>query len=237
MPGTCLLLIRHGQSTWNQAGIWQGWADPPLSDLGFDQAHEAGRALATLDRRFAAVVSSDLNRAKQTAQIIATHLGLESVRTDPDLRERDMGQWSGLKTEEIAIGWPGQLQAFKSGDLAGPPEGEDHAHLLARAQGALTRLAGSISPGNSTDLDKSGPSTIPDHDRSVIAVTHGGLIRTVERALGLEHPVTANLGGRWLRLGPHGALKAGPIWEGSTLRGGILASQPRTGASGNPFGP
>src|SRR3954464_6700209 len=87
-----VLLVRHGQSEWNAVGRWQGQADPPLSDLGRAQARAAARSLGSLD----AVYASDLQRATETALIIAEQIGIGPVILDPDLRERDAGQWSGL---------------------------------------------------------------------------------------------------------------------------------------------
>src|SRR5690606_34165227 len=94
---TRVLLVRHGQSEWNAIGRWQGQADPPLSDLGRLQAREASRALGTVD----AVWASDLQRAVETAAIIAGELGVGPVVVDPDLRERDAGEFSGLTRPEI----------------------------------------------------------------------------------------------------------------------------------------
>src|SRR5688572_29468638 len=101
-----LLLVRHGQSTWNAARRWQGWADPPLSELGEEQAREAVPRLRPLG--LVAVFSSDLVRARQTAAILADGLGLpfdEAVGVEPGLRERSVGEWSGLVTEEIEERW------------------------------------------------------------------------------------------------------------------------------------
>src|SRR5690606_40076504 len=105
-PGmTHLLLCRHGQSTWNAAGRWQGQADPPLSDLGRLQAQHAAKAVGAVDL----IVASDLERARDTALIIAEAIGVGPVVIEPDLRERDAGEWSGLTREEIEAEWPGYL--------------------------------------------------------------------------------------------------------------------------------
>src|SRR3989442_14475718 len=103
---TCrVLLVRHGQSEWNAQGRWQGQADPPLSDLGRAQARAAARSLGSVD----AVYASDLQRAAETAVIIAEQLGIGPVILDADLRERDAGDWSGLTREEIHERYPGYL--------------------------------------------------------------------------------------------------------------------------------
>src|SRR4029078_7240591 len=85
-----VLLARHGQSEWNAVGRWQGQADPPLSDLGRKQALVAADRIGTVD----VIVSSDLERAVQTAFIISEALGVGPVITNELLRERDAGEWS-----------------------------------------------------------------------------------------------------------------------------------------------
>ena len=111
---TRVLLIRHGQSEWNADGRWQGQADPPLTDLGRHQALHASRNLGVVD----AIVASDLQRATETALIIAGELGVGPLVLEPGLRERDAGEWSGLTRAEIERDWPGYLD---------PPPADRHA--------------------------------------------------------------------------------------------------------------
>ena len=108
-PEARLLVVRHGQSEWNAVGRWQGRADPPLTMEGRRQAAAAARALGTFD----GVVSSPLQRAAETAAIIAEHLGIGPVLTDPDLMERDAGEWQGLTRGQIEMEWPGYLEEGK----------------------------------------------------------------------------------------------------------------------------
>lgn len=164
---TRLLLVRHGESEWNAVGRWQGWADPPLSELGRRQAAVAAQAVGAVD----AVVSSDLQRAQQTASIIAGELGIGPVVVDAGLRERAAGDWTGLTRAQIEEGWPGFLA---SGER---PEGyEDDESILERALPALVALEAA--------------------GEAVLVVTHGGLIGAVDRHLGRTHARTPNLGGR-----------------------------------------
>jgi probable phosphoglycerate mutase len=184
-----LLLLRHGQSAWNAENRWQGQADPPLSDLGERQASEAAERLAGLG--FTGVVSSDLQRARRTADILAAPLGLP-VRVDPDLREIDVGDWQGLTRAEIEAGWPGALADWSEGRSESPPGGETRNHLVERARAALARAAAAASPG----------------DR-VLLVSHGALVRHLDRVLGLQpHPIE-NLGGRWYESDANGRLIPG----------------------------
>ncbi len=83
-----VLLLRHGQSTWNVEARWQGRADPPLSPAGEGQARQAAPALTGA----VAVWSSDLARARRTAELLAP--GDVTVRVDARLRERDVGPWT-----------------------------------------------------------------------------------------------------------------------------------------------
>ena len=197
---TRVLLIRHGQSEWNAQGRWQGQADPPLTDLGRHQALHAARNLGAVD----AIVASDLQRASETALIIAEALGVGPVVLEPGLRERDAGEWSGLTRAEIERDWPGYLDAPATDRHAAfardpveqpetkrrrPPSWEPDDVLLARVLDGLGRVH---------DLAPAG---------EVIAITHGGVIYAVEGRLGSPFERLANLGGRWIDLGPGGELR------------------------------
>jgi broad specificity phosphatase PhoE len=168
---TRVLLMRHGQSEWNAIGRWQGQADPPLSDLGRRQAREAARAIGAVD----AVWSSDLQRAAETAAIISTDIGVGPVVLDPDLRERDAGEFSALTRAEIEERFPGYLA-----DHRRPPGWEPDEHLLDRALRVVHEIAAVVPGGD------------------VLAVTHGGLVYTLEAHLGAAHARLANTEGRWL---------------------------------------
>src|SRR5439155_25997006 len=96
---THLVLARHGETDWNREHRLQGWADPPLNDLGREQSLELAEALR--GESFDAVYSSDLRRASETARAVAGRLGLPSVIEDASLREVDLGSWSGKLRDEI----------------------------------------------------------------------------------------------------------------------------------------
>jgi broad specificity phosphatase PhoE len=190
---TSLLLVRHGQSTWNAESRWQGWSDPPLSDLGRSQAEDAAGDLRHLD--VTGLASSDLVRARATAEILATALGLGPPVIDADLREYDVGDWEGLTRPEIERGWPDQLASWREGRLLATPGGETRAHFVTRVVNALARLSGR-----------------PDLGDTVLVVTHGGVIRAAEQASGAERsPVIGNLGGRWFTVDSDGRLAAGEV--------------------------
>jgi broad specificity phosphatase PhoE len=94
---TTLLLVRHGETDWNADGRLQGHTDRPLSDYGRRQARELAGALE--GEKLEAIYSSDLARARETAEIVGERLGLPVV-LDPDLREKDWGTWEGLTAVE-----------------------------------------------------------------------------------------------------------------------------------------
>jgi broad specificity phosphatase PhoE len=94
---TTLLLVRHGETDWNADGRLQGQTDRPLTDFG---RHQAQQLADELDGdKFEAIYSSDLRRARETAEIVGGRLGL-GVALDPDLREKDWGTWEGLTAVE-----------------------------------------------------------------------------------------------------------------------------------------
>lgn len=176
-----VLLVRHGQSAWNAEQRWQGWADVPLSELGRQQAKAAAASIGAVD----AMAASDLSRAMETADIIAGELGVGPVVVEAGLRERSVGEFSGLTRAEISARWPEMEEVFATGVrdhplLAQPPGGESPAQVLDRALPALRRVA--------------------DLGETVLAVTHGGLIGALERHLGADHVRIANLGARWFHV-------------------------------------
>lgn len=135
---TLLLLIRHGETKWNVEGRWQGQADPPLSARGREQAREAAKALSRFE--FSAVYSSNLRRALETAQVIATRLGL-TVVMEPRLREIHLGKWQGMLSAEIKAEYPAEFERWHSAPLSvRPPEGEDLFALEARVLAAINDI-------------------------------------------------------------------------------------------------
>ena len=133
MAGTPVrvLLARHGETVSNVEGRWQGQTDSPLTDRGLAQARELGRALT--DEPIAAVYSSDLGRALQTAIQVADPHGL-TVQTDPRLREVDAGAWTGKGRAEINVEFPGGLETWSQKPSSMRlPHGETIVEAQARA--------------------------------------------------------------------------------------------------------
>jgi len=103
---TTLLLVRHGETDWNASGRLQGHTDTPLNDFGRRQARLLADQLA--DDKLDAVFSSDLARARETAEIVGERLDLP-VGVDSDLREKNWGNWEGLSwTERDAVEYVGE---------------------------------------------------------------------------------------------------------------------------------
>jgi len=141
-----VLLIRHAPSVWNEEGRWQGHADPPLSERGEAEARAAGRGFGPFDL----AVSSDLSRARRTAELVAPAAPL---LTSPLLRERDVGSWSGLTTAEI-----------EAGGLPEPEGGESGAAFEERVRQAERWLAHQVALAGAA---------------SVLVVAHGGVLRVL----------------------------------------------------------
>jgi broad specificity phosphatase PhoE len=154
---TTILIVRHSQSTWNSERRWQGHADPPLSDAGREQAIALARSLEGI--HLDAIYASDLDRAATTAGVVA-HLFGQKVITDPSLREIDVGEWSGLTTDEIKAQFPAGWERHSSGG-DGWERGETHAAMSDRIVAAVKRIA-AAHPGE-----------------QILCVLHGGVIRAL----------------------------------------------------------
>jgi len=159
---TTLILARHGETDWNRDGRFQGHADPPLNEQGREQARTLAAALD--DQPLVAIYSSDLRRAHETALVVAERKGLDVV-VDPDLRERDVGEWSGLTLPEIEERFPKELRRFRE---EGVSIGESRESLSRRVVAAVRRIAEAHPRG------------------SVLVVTHGGALRSLRHAAGGE---------------------------------------------------
>jgi broad specificity phosphatase PhoE len=162
---TTLILVRHGETDWNAQHRWQGHSDTPLNAAGRNQAGVLAGELKRVD----AVYSSDLARARETAEILAERIGLE-VRLDPRLRERGFGAWEGLTTEEIESSFPAEQRRWRAGIGAGAPDAEPFDAFAARV-GSFVEEVGHRHVGE-----------------EVLVVAHGGTIRVIHAlAAGLDY--------------------------------------------------
>ena len=168
MEFTRILALRHGETTWNQDKRLQGHLDIPLNPRGYWQAARAAEALR--EEAIAAVYSSDLERAEQTASAIAAVLALE-VRLHGGLRERHFGDFQGktwtepeLEEPEAALAWRTRVPDFAPGG-----DGETLLQLRERIAGTIDEIAAR------------------HRGEQIVIVAHGGVLDMIYRlATGIE---------------------------------------------------
>lgn len=131
------VIWRHGRTSWNAAGRYQGQANPPLDDTGLAQAAVAATMIATL--RPDVIVTSDLQRAASTAEALARVTGLPPM-IDSRLRERSLGHWEGLTRAEVAERYPDEMVDWLAGRDVTRRGGESRIEVAARALAAFTEL-------------------------------------------------------------------------------------------------
>lgn len=152
---TELWLVRHGQTDWNLAGRWQGQAldAPGLNATGRLQALGAFEKMGGIN--FSAIYSSDLLRARQTAEMIAVHFGLPVI-LESRLREINLGVWEGMLSEDIEAQYPKELAARARDPFNSPaPNGESLSEVAERVLKAINEIADS------------------HHEKPVLVVAHG----------------------------------------------------------------
>jgi probable phosphoglycerate mutase len=204
-----LLLWRHGRTVANATFRLQGQIDIPLDEVGRWQARTAA---ASLVARYepTAIVSSDLSRARATAEHLARATGLP-VATDPQLRERAFGEWEGLTGDEITARWPEAFDTWRGG---GDPQGvgaETRGAVAARMVRAIGSHAGGLG-----------------HDDTLVVVSHGAAIALAVGGLLDQDPAWRGIVGlhnaHWAELTP----SYGPVSPAWRLQGFNLGP---TGAS------
>lgn len=165
-----LLLIRHGQTTYNATGRMQGHLDTELSEVGLSQARAAADLL--VDKQITAIVSSDLIRARDTAAVIGEKLGIK-VDVDKRLRETHLGDWQGMTSAEVDEQYPGARAIWRHDPTWAPPQGESRVDVATRARPVIDELM----------------RAHPEWDEgAVLVVAHGGAISALTcHLLGLQH--------------------------------------------------
>lgn len=192
-----MVVLRHGRTAWNASGRFQGQADVPLDSRGVAQAERAAEVLAELAP--SAITSSDLSRARQTAEPLARLTGL-SVGTDKRLREIQVGTWEGLTIDEVVSGLDDDLaRRYLAGeDVRRSPTGETVAEVGERAAEALSEIGHAGEPGS-----------------TVVVVMHGLAARAgVCRLVGFPQQSWHLLGGlhncAWITVERH---RRGDYWR------------------------
>jgi probable phosphoglycerate mutase len=155
---TTLLLARHAETDWNREKRWQGFADLSLNEQGREQARALADELDAVP--CSAVYTSDLRRAHETALIVAERKGL-AVTPLRELREVDVGSWTGLSYDEVKERFPEGYEQMRARSGRGWEGGETYADMVRRVLDALGRIARD-HPGD-----------------AVLVVTHSGPIRAV----------------------------------------------------------
>ena len=155
-----IFLARHGETEWNRVGRWQGNTDIPLSEVGRAQARKLADRLCT--RGITEIFTSDLSRARETAEIVAARLELP-VGLDAGLREVDVGDWAGRVVSEIERENPEGFRLWQDG-RKGWGGGESYEEMGERVIATVRRIAASHP------------------EETVLLVTHGGSIRACRAA-------------------------------------------------------
>ncbi len=174
MQETTLIVVRHAETTWNREKRMQGTTDTKLSDVGQAQAQALARRLAR--ETFTALYSSDLSRARDTAQAIAQFSSRE-LTLEPRLRERAFGVFEGLTADEIRARYPAEYACFASRDPDYQvPGGESARGFMGRCLGCLAEIASRHA------------------GEDVVVVTHGLVLDALYRAAhdldhGVQRPV------------------------------------------------
>jgi probable phosphoglycerate mutase len=179
MQETRICLIRHGETSWNTQRRWQGHENIPLNAHGLLQAKAAGRALSK--EKFAAIYHSDLDRAANTAHIIAK-VSMAPLFPEPELRERHFGAIQGLTREEAAQHYPDFSEHIHSRKASAEPPGQG-GESLERFAGRIGAVFGKIASRHA--------------GQQILIVSHGGCMDVMYRivtGLPLEAPRTFALG-------------------------------------------
>ena len=165
MDSALLCLTRHGETDWNRQGILQGWLDVPLNEHGREQAHAMATQFA--GEEFSAVWCSPLARARETAEVIARHLGLPAPQSHEGLKERHFGAIQGIPKSELAERNPVLLeQILRRNPQAQFVGGESMDEFADRLLGACA------------DIGTQHPA------RRVLVITHGWVLDAVLRHIG-----------------------------------------------------
>lgn len=201
-----IVVWRHGRTPWNAEKRFQGQTDVPLDEVGVAQAARAAEALAALGPQ--RIVSSDLGRARATAQALADLTGLD-VHSDAGLRETHAGQWEGLTRDEIEERFPGEMERWSADPDSRPGGGENRREVADRMVASIERALAPLAA-----------------DGTLVVATHGGAARAgIGALLGLPPDHWAALGVlancAWSVLEENGG-PYGPQWRLSEYNAGSL---------------
>jgi probable phosphoglycerate mutase len=133
-----IVLLRHGRTAWNAERRYQGQEDPPLDEVGRVQAIEAAALVAAMNPDV--LVSSDLQRARQTAEKVSSLSGVP-LTVDERLRERHLGHWQRLTRDEVQTRYPEEFADWLAGRDVTRRGGESRQQVADRALSLVEELA------------------------------------------------------------------------------------------------
>lgn len=196
-----LILLRHGQTTYNAGRRMQGQLDTHLSDHGREQARVIGKKLA--NRGITRIISSDLSRAHDTAELVAAEIAATEGRepfpitTDARLRETHLGEWQGRQVHEVDAETPHARAHWRHDPTWAPPGGESRVQVAQRARQVVDELMADYPEWNHS---------------TVLLVAHGGMIASLTaQLLGFEVPQYPLLSG--LANTHYAKLTSRPVFE------------------------
>lgn len=185
-----MLIARHGETDWNKIGKWQGISDIPLNETGESQARALGISLK--GEHIERIFSSDLLRARRTAQIVSEIIGVRPVIADGRLRERNLGKFEGWNFNDVAAyaGIPKEKAYLLEIDevmIDGLPGVELWSIFQTRILGTIQEIS------RASNSDK------------ILIIAHGGVMRAITMALSPEGKAKLDFeNGECLRLKPNG---------------------------------
>ena len=165
-----LVLIRHGQSEWNEKNLFTGWKNPPLTEKGIEEAVLAGIRIKNLNIDFSHYFTSALIRAQETGEIILNQLEKEKIikTRSQNLNERDYGDLSGLNKDEAKKEWgEDQVHIWRRSFDIPPPEGES---LKDTADRVLPYFEEEIKP-------------LVEQGNNILICAHGNSLRSLIMSL------------------------------------------------------
>lgn len=201
-----LILLRHGLTEYNSTGRMQGQLDTALHEMGIRQAAATAEEFATWDIR--RVITSDLTRASDTADLIAQRHGLTPIH-DARLRETHLGEWQARSHEEIDSAHPGHRALWRHDPTWAPPGGETRMDVAARARAVIDEHM----------------RTFPEWEGGIVmVVAHGGTIAALTAALldlpMASYPIFSGLGNTsWAQL------TARPRYNPDTAQGVVPSTE------------
>lgn len=159
-----LLFVRHGETDWNKQEKIQGCTDTDLNETGLQQAEELGMAFEKKEHKIRKIYTSNLKRAKVTAEVIAKHLGATVTVLD-GLEELNLGIWEGLSWTEVETRYPKEFAAFAANRrYTIIQDGESYQLMLDRLLAALEKV-------------------MNEEEEEVLLVTHSAVIRGLKTYL------------------------------------------------------